>query len=96
MPTKEAADFQRMDEDFLIEGRELSFSQDEWTLAIMNDTSTSSLETYSLTLRISFETNKHTRSLHWRNDCEGHSCVYTCAASVNNRGLFPYQVSQNT
>ena len=46
----------------------------------------------TLLVMIEYDTREESRSLHWRQDGQGDPCVYTAAASINNRGLFPCQV----
>ena len=75
----------------------LDFSQSVWALTISlsaSDGFKARLESGQvISVLISYKTLPKSRSLHWREGCEGSPCVYTAAASINNRGLFPCQVT---
>ena len=72
----------------------LNFEQTDWALIIecpANCNFTSSSATQGCWIIVQYETKPDTRSLHWRLDKDDSVCVYTAAAAVNNRGLFPCQ-----
>ena len=77
-------------------GESLNFALNEWCLKIqlpeeiLNQPSQS-----QILVLVVYQTKKSSRSVHWRQDKDGHPCVYTAAASINNRGLFPCQVCLN-
>ena len=71
------------------EATEVSYSVNSWSMKICLPSPIDWRR--RLRLRISYKTRPDSRSLHWRQDSEG-TCVYTAAASINNRGLFPCQV----
>ena len=85
------ADYTRMNSILTRHGRKLSYSLDDYTLTIFEKQSVFK-NSFPLVLRLSYTTRVNTRSLHWRQDTAGNPCVYTPAASINNRGLFPSQV----
>ena len=77
-------------------GESLNFALNEWCLKIqlpeeiLNQPSQS-----QILVLVVYQTKKASRSVHWRQDKDGHPCVYTAVASINNRGLFPCQVCLN-
>ena len=66
----------------------LEFTQEDWSLRIPMDTF--DIKT-TMIIRISWTTPKTAKSLMWRKTQEGQECVFTAAAAVNNRSLFPCQ-----
>lgn len=66
----------------------LQFKSDNWSLQIFKKEDD---EKFPRVIRIKYLTKPDSRSLHWRNDQDGNPCVYTPAAAINNRGLFPCQ-----
>ena len=71
-------------------GRKLSWSMDDWTVTVTDEKNTYR-NSFPLVMRFLYTTKADTRSLHWRVDIAGNPCLYTAAASINNRGLFPSQ-----
>ena len=75
--------------------KRLDFSLTKWALTIClpaSDDFKERLESGKvISVMITYKTLSKTRSLHWRQNCDGSPCVYTAAASINNRGLFPCQ-----
>ena len=75
--------------------KRLDFSLTKWALTIClpaSDDFKERLESGKvMSVMITYKTLSNTRSLHWRQNCDGSPCVYTAAASINNRGLFPCQ-----
>lgn len=75
----------------------LNFSLTKWALTINLPASDSFKERLGsgqvILVVITYRTVPKSRSLHWRQNCDGSLCVYTAAASINNRGLFPCQVT---
>ena len=75
----------------------LNFSLTKWALTINLPASDSFKKMLGsgqvMLVVITYRTVPKSRSLHWRQNCDGSICVYTAAASINNRGLFPCQVT---
>lgn len=73
--------------------QDLNFDLSEWCIEIDVSSKEASLDAGgTIFVMIEYDTRVETRSLHWRQGSGGDICVYTAAASINNRGLFPCQV----
>ena len=70
--------------------RSLSFQDEDWCLKIWKPTIQRS-EEFPKVVKISWKTSNVAKSLLWRPDQLGHLAVFTPAAAVNNRSLFPCQ-----
>ena len=70
--------------------RPLKFLTEEWSLRIWKESVSNATEFPGI-IKITWKTQKQAKSLMWRLDQEGNKCVFTAAASVNNRSLFPCQ-----
>ena len=68
----------------------LSFQDEDWCLKIWKST-VKNPEEFPKVVKISWKTSKQAKSLLWRPDQLGHPAVFTPAAAVNNRSLFPCQ-----
>jgi len=66
----------------------LQFKYDDWSLHIFKKEEDPN---FPRVIQIKYVTKPDSRSLHWRDDQDGNPCVYTPAAAINNRGLFPCQ-----
>ena len=75
--------------------KRLEFSLTKWALTICLSASEEDKLRVGkvISVIITYRTVPKSRSLHWRQNCDGSLCVYTAAASINNRGLFPCQVT---
>ena len=75
--------------------KRLEFSLTKWALTICLPASEKERLGVGkvISVIITYRTVPKSRSLHWRQNCDGSPCVYTAAASINNRGLFPCQVT---
>ena len=68
----------------------LSFEDTDWSLNIWKPTVTNPQE-FPKVIKISWRTSRQANSLLWRPDQLGNAAVFTPAAAVNNRSLFPCQ-----
>ena len=67
---------------------QLSYKSEPWCVRIYkNDIN----EAFPKIVHIQWKTLPGAKSLLWRNDQNGSKCVFTPAAAVNNRSLFPCQ-----
>ena len=75
--------------------KRLEFSMTKWAITVFLPASEKERLGVGqvISLIITYRTVPKSRSLHWRQNCDGSICVYTAAASINNRGLFPCQVT---
>ena len=70
--------------------KSLKFVTEEWCLRIRKE-GVSDIKDFPMVVKIAWKTQKQAKSLMWRQDQDGEKCVFTAAASVNNRSLFPCQ-----
>ena len=92
-------DFRRFEESSTTS---LKFQLNSWYLEIELFSNTDNEDDNSLEridrndllfVKIETETLAESRSVHWRRDVDDKIMLYTAAASINNRGLFPCQVT---
>jgi aminopeptidase O len=80
------SDYDRMRKWFELPTRQLPFTTRPWSLevedAVVDD---------DAVIRIRYATKAEGRSLSWRKDYSGRSCLFTSASTINNRSLFPCQ-----
>ena len=78
-----------------VTGKQLEFSLNMWSLTIcLLDSDKERLKSgHVISVVVTYRTQPESRSVHWRQIPDGSPCVYTAAASINNRGLFPCQVN---
>ena len=68
----------------------ICFEDESWSLKIWKANVKSNLQ-FPRAVKITWTTGKEGKSLLWRMDQSGHPAVFTPAAAVNNRSLFPCQ-----
>ena len=68
----------------------LMFKTDDWCLRIWKE-GIFNAKDFPKVIKIGWKTQREAKSLMWRLDQDGEKCVFTAAAAVNNRSLFPCQ-----
>ena len=74
----------------------LEYKVDDWSIRIIKKDCKTAHE-FPRVIRLHYKTDAKGRSLMWRKSCEDsslkqrHNCVFTPAANINNRSLFPSQ-----